>query len=183
MNLLFSHFRAVEPTPRAGSFYWNKARSSRLLSFMTKFYIASALENADKVRDLKAALEHAGWHHTYDWTVHGSVQGESADRLAEVAMAETIGVLEADVVIALLPGGRGTHTEFGMSLGATVLALGLERIGLVNNVRRRHVIYSPTPEHDFGGDGRTCVFYHHLLVERFADLDKMIASLTTWGAL
>jgi hypothetical protein len=39
-----------------------------------KYYIASGLENAAVVKDLKKILDAAGWQHTYDWTVHGSVQ-------------------------------------------------------------------------------------------------------------
>ena len=36
-----------------------------------KFYIASRLENHEKVKRLASLLRQAGWEHTYDWTVHG----------------------------------------------------------------------------------------------------------------
>ena len=137
---------------------------------MKKYYIASGLENAAAVRELKQILDAAGWHHTYDWTVHGSVYGEGADRLAEVAAAESAGVIDAEVVVALLPGGRGTHTELGMAIACGEFDIGTED-------RVRICVYSATPEKDFGTNGTTCAFYHHPLVERFSDMSEMINSL------
>lgn len=78
-----------------------------------KFYIASKLENAENVKKLAEVLKARGWTHTYDWTVHGSVQKEGEQRLKEVARNELNGVIDADIVIVLLPGGRGTHAELG----------------------------------------------------------------------
>lgn len=132
----------------------------------TKYYIASGLENAAAVRSLKAKLDAAGWIHTYDWTVHGSVQKEGSERIAEVAVAETRGVGSADVVIVLLPGGRGTHVELGM-------AIALADAACVPHI----AIYSPDPDKDFGFGGTTCAFYHHPAVERFSDMDEMLAQL------
>lgn len=133
------------------------------------YYIASSLKNVDQVRELKKVLDAAGWRHTYDWTVHGSVQREGFERIAEVAAAESQGVCEADVVIVLLPGGRGTHTELGMAIGlvdAVAWAPGQKR-------SPRIAIYSPDPEKDFGTGGTTCAFYHHPCVERFSDMDEL----------
>jgi nucleoside 2-deoxyribosyltransferase len=81
-----------------------------------KFYIASKLENYEQVKYLAGKLKSAGWIHTYDWTVHGSVKGTSIKTLAETGKMEYNGVKEADVVIILTPQGRGTHTEFGMAI-------------------------------------------------------------------
>ena len=39
-----------------------------------KFYIASKLENYKQVQYLAGKLKDAGWVHTYDWTLHGSVK-------------------------------------------------------------------------------------------------------------
>ena len=136
---------------------------------MTRYYIASGLENAEQVKRVKAKLDAAGWEHTYDWTVHGSVQKEGAERIAKVAAAEAEGVAAAEVVIVLLPGGRGTHTELGM-------ALALREID--SDAEPRVCIYSPDAERDFGTGGTTCAFYHHPNVERFSgDLDEMISTL------
>lgn len=107
------------------------------------YYIATSLERADDHRRLSLALNALGWSCTYDWTAHGSVQGQGAARMAEVADAEMRGVIEADVVIVLLPGGRGAHTEMGIAIGAGVPVV------VVGDADARS-----------GADGRECAFYH-----------------------
>jgi hypothetical protein len=89
-----------------------------------KFYIATRLERTGDHKALARELVQAGHAITYDWTVHGSVQGPQ--RIREVAQAELAGIKAADVVIVLLPGGRGTHAELGMALalGKPVIILG-----------------------------------------------------------
>ena len=96
---------AVLPTPRVAN------------PMPLHIYVATGLEHAHRARLVGCALRAAGHHITYDWTTHGSVQGEGSERLAEVAQAERDGVAVADLVIAILPGGRGTHVEIGMALG------------------------------------------------------------------
>ena len=69
------------------------------------------------VRD---ALATQGWEITYDWTLHKSVKStfkrfKEVD-LKEIALKEIKGIFDADVVIVLLPGGKGTHTELGMAI-------------------------------------------------------------------
>lgn len=105
-----------------------------------KFYIATRLENAGQAREVAEALKAAGHLHTYDWTVHGSVQLE---RLEEVSMLEAKGVMDADIVIALLPGGRGTHVEIGIGLGAS-----------------KPVLLCAEQEDTFTGPD-VCAFYRH----------------------
>lgn len=147
-----------------------------------KYYIASALENAEQVKALKKMLDAAGHEHTYDWTVHGSVQTCGTDRIAEVAMKEAEGVITADVVVVLLRGGRGTHTELGIAIGTSLLAVTLAEVGIVELTGTRRIcIFSPSSEEDFGTTGKTCAFYHHPLVEKFTDYDEMVGSLL--GAL
>lgn len=80
-----------------------------------KFYIASKLENAARVQELAGVLKSWGWQHTYDWTTHGCVLGDEK-ALQRVAKKELYGAAQADLVIVLLPGGRGTHTELGIAL-------------------------------------------------------------------
>lgn len=124
------------------------------------YYIASRLENAEEVKSLKRVLDKWGWHHTYDWTVHGSVQKEPSERIGQVAMDELHGVVTAQVLIALLPGGRGTHVEIGAAL-----AMGKDVILLSEN-----------PE-DFGNTGKTCAFYHHPDVLRCTNWDELFMTL------
>jgi nucleoside 2-deoxyribosyltransferase len=82
-----------------------------------KFYIATKLDRAMEHKAIGNALRAAGHELTYDWTAHGSVQERSVDLQQAVARAERIGVLDAEMVIGLLPGGRGTHVELGIAAG------------------------------------------------------------------
>lgn len=109
---------------------------------MSSFYIASRLENAAQVKKMANILTAAGHTHTYDWTAHGSVEGESEDRIREIASGEIRGVLEAAVVIALLPGGRGTHTELGAAIAL-----------------RKRILICAADEEALQQDGQACPFY------------------------
>lgn len=114
------------------------------LSCWARVYIATRLDAADRVRALRDALLERGVLLTYDWTTHGSVQSEGPARIAEVALAEASGVEDADMVVVLLPGGRGTHVELGIAIGAGVPVV------LVGE--------------QAGADGHICAFYRHRLV-------------------
>ena len=114
-----------------------------------KFYIASKLESAARVRELAEKLKSWGWQHTYDWTTHGSVQSEGQERLIEVAENEIQGVREADVVIVLLPGGRGTHAELGAA-----------------NILRKPVFIWAESDGFFESNKKTCAFYWNQNVTR-----------------
>lgn len=107
-----------------------------------KFYIASKLENAKKVKRLANVLKASGWEQTYDWTKHGSVQKEGEQRLREVAGCELRGVKDAEVVIVMLPGARGTHAELGAA-----------------NVLEKPVFIYAEDDSSFLQDERTCAFY------------------------
>jgi len=115
-----------------------------------RFYVATQLERAAFQRRLASVLSSRGWELTYDWAVHGSVQSEGPDRIREVALAESKGVAEADVVVVLLPGARGTHTELGMAIG----------------LGKPIVLHAEDEPGFLAQYGRTCGFYHHPLVRR-----------------
>lgn len=110
-----------------------------------KYYIATSLSRHDDHNLVRDTLAGFGHEITYDWTVHGSVRDQNADIIRRVAMAETQGVQVADIVIVLLPGGRGTHVELGMALvlGKPVL------------------LHTTTPETHFNSTSSTCLFYWH----------------------
>lgn len=124
---------------------------------MTSFYIATGLERAPYATAIARILVLRGFRHTYDWAAHGSVQA-SPERWAEVALAEAAGVLDADFVVVLHPGGRGTHVELGLALAGAVLSR--KRAYLVG--------YSEKAE------ARTCVFYHHPLVRRVQNVGDLL---------
>ena len=107
-----------------------------------RFYIASKLENAEQVTEIASALRSAGHENTYDWTTHGSIQGEGKEILKKTMLNELNGVKEADMLIVLFPGGRGSHVELGM--------------GIAFN----HTIVLCSDSFDlFQSDDKTCVFY------------------------
>ncbi|MEI8364851.1 MAG: nucleoside 2-deoxyribosyltransferase [Parachlamydiaceae bacterium] len=81
-----------------------------------KYYIATSLSRATAHNIVRDTLKTCGHEISYDWTSHGSVKSVSKERLQEVATLELEGVSEADVVIVLLPGGGGTHTELGFAI-------------------------------------------------------------------
>jgi len=115
---------------------------------MTKFYIASTLDNAEEARKLAAKVKVLGWEQTYDWTEHGSVQHYNQQQRQAVAMAELDGVLKADIVFMLFPAKRGSHVELGAALasGSWIMIL--------------------ASADQLLKDGRTCAFYHHPQVLR-----------------
>lgn len=80
-----------------------------------RFYIGSGMKNHDLVDAYAQRLKENGWEQTYCWT---KCVGKDAtlDILAEYAEKERKGVADADVVIILLPAGRGAHMELGMAL-------------------------------------------------------------------
>lgn len=79
-----------------------------------KFYVGSSMKNCQQVRWYAEALEDEGWEWAYDWTEH---TGEiTLEALAQIGQQEQRGIADSDVVIILLPAGRGAHVELGMAL-------------------------------------------------------------------
>jgi nucleoside 2-deoxyribosyltransferase len=84
------------------------------------FYIATKLNRSNEHNELRDILLNNGHSITYDWTTHCSVKNDGEDILSTVSDLELNGVKDADLVIVLLPGGRGTHCEIGIALGANI---------------------------------------------------------------
>ena len=108
-----------------------------------KAYIATSLTNATEHNELRDLLAARGVGLTYDWTAHGSVWREGRERIAQVAEREASGVAAADLLIAILPGGRGTHVEIGIAIAFRI-----------------PVVVVPQSTADYEGP-ETCAFYHH----------------------
>jgi hypothetical protein len=108
------------------------------------YYIASGLANIEAVKTVQGILNDANMACTYNWTEHGSVWERGRKIVENVAKFELDGVAQADVVIVLLPGGRGTHVELGAAL-----AFG------------KPVVLVGTPEEIVDINQNTCAFYHH----------------------
>lgn len=80
-----------------------------------KFYIGSGFQNCGLVDYYSKRLKGNGWTHTYNWTKNVE-DGLSVEDLIGIARQEQQAVADSDVVIILLPAGRGTHIELGMAL-------------------------------------------------------------------
>lgn len=81
-----------------------------------KFYIATGLENANNHNLVRDALVELGHEITYDWTTHGAMWMHGPVVMEETAKKELQGVYDADFVVVILPGGRGTHVELGAAI-------------------------------------------------------------------
>lgn len=82
-----------------------------------KYYIATSLSRIEDHNLVRDALKRCGHAISYDWTLHVSVKSVSLGRLREFAILDLSGILEADFVMILLPGGKGTHLELGFAIG------------------------------------------------------------------
>lgn len=80
-----------------------------------KFYIGSGFKNCELVNYYSKKLEKNGWQHTYNWTKNIN-NYQTIEDLIEYSKLEQKGIIDSDVVIILLPAGRGTHIELGMAL-------------------------------------------------------------------
>jgi len=80
-----------------------------------KFYVGSGMKNCELVNYYVNLLKENGWYQTYDWVKNVS-DDVSIEDMVKYADLEQKGVMDADVVIILLPAGRGAHIELGMAL-------------------------------------------------------------------
>lgn len=79
------------------------------------FYIGASLKNHELVNYVAKKLIANGWKHTYNWA-ENLLEEETLEDMVKFATLEKRGVANADVVIIILPAGRGSHVELGMSL-------------------------------------------------------------------
>jgi len=135
-----------------------------------KYYIATSLLRATAHQMVRDALRILGHEISYDWTLHGSVKSVSKERLREVAVLELDGVSDADFVVVLLPGGKGTHLELGFAIARG----------------KRVFLHSEDPL-AFELGPQTNAFYHHHDVTRLlcplADVGATVHSLLEQPAM
>lgn len=80
-----------------------------------KFYVGSGMKNCELVDYYAKLLKENGWEQTYDWVKNVS-DDISRDDMIKYASLESQGIVDSDVVIILLPAGRGAHIELGMAM-------------------------------------------------------------------
>ncbi|MBQ7061220.1 MAG: hypothetical protein IJM85_05505 [Clostridia bacterium] len=116
-----------------------------------RFYVSTGIDNAALAIRLANTFISHGHELTYDWTAHGDVRYASEQRMSEVAFNEFRAVRDAELMVCLLPGGKGTHTELGAAIAT--------------RSNKRIILWSANGE-EFRHDSRSCVFYYHPAVER-----------------
>ncbi len=130
-----------------------------------KFYVASGVPNAERVNEAAAVLGARGHERTYDWTRHGDVSAELPARKREVAQTEALAVIDAELVVLLLPGRFGTHAELGIAIASCA--------------NKRILLWSESSA-PFDGTQGFCVFYHHPAVEQIVcPFEALLANLNT----
>lgn len=80
-----------------------------------KFYIGSGFKNCKLVNYYSKRLKENSWEHTYNWT-NNIENYDTIEDLIQYSVLEQEGINNSDVVIILLPAGRGTHIELGIAL-------------------------------------------------------------------
>ena len=86
---------------------------------MKRFYVASSFRTLVNVWHVAQALNSKGYVNTYDWTQNASARDADTITLSDlrsIGQHEKDAVMGADVVIVLLPGGKGTHVELGIAI-------------------------------------------------------------------
>jgi nucleoside 2-deoxyribosyltransferase len=105
------------------------------------FYVASSFQNKEVVKEVSQKLKLLGWHHTYDWT--RNERAISQEALQKIGMLEKQAITNSDVVVVILPGGKGSHIELGLAIAW----------------QKRTILYSPNLE---ARDMQTTSTFYHL---------------------
>lgn len=83
-----------------------------------RFYIATGLVNAEHARKAAEVLRRNGHEQTYDWTTHGDIRHEGAERMSDARPSDAIALavrsnapmfVEDDIMNRL--GTVSTHAE------------------------------------------------------------------------
>lgn len=82
-----------------------------------KFYIGTSFKNVEVMNKLSDELQSFGWVHTFDWSEE-LLEEETVSDFIRFSLLEKKAIQESDIVIILLPGGRGTHVEIGLALAS-----------------------------------------------------------------
>lgn len=123
------------------------------------YYLATRKDRASEANSIEEALKPHGWERTLTWS---DQEGATHAAYADLAQAELRAIHEADVLIAMLPGGFGTHVEIGAAL-----ALGKP---VILHSPDRKTLETPYP----------CVFHYHpgvKLLIGVLELDALLACM------
>ncbi|MCQ1988227.1 nucleoside 2-deoxyribosyltransferase [Arthrobacter sp. zg-Y844] len=118
---------------------------------MKTFYVASSFRNIVNVHYVAQTLESKGYVNAYDWTQNATARDAGTvtlDDLRSIGQQERDAVMRADVVVIVLPGGKGTHVELGIAIA-----------------QGRRIILHAADE-DINNPETTSTFYHLPEVEK-----------------
>ncbi|EGA90981.1 hypothetical protein GPDM_02525 [Planococcus donghaensis MPA1U2] len=116
-----------------------------------RFYVASSFKNKEQVKYVSHQLTMKGYVHSYDWTKND--RPTTLEALTEIGIKEKEAVMNSDVVIVLLPGGKGSHIELGIAIAA----------------QKKIFLYSP--DNDIDDLASTSTFY------QLPEVQKVIGTL------
>ena len=111
---------------------------------MRNFYIASSFRNIDAVRYVSERLVTEGFIQLYDWTKNAIAHDAETFTLQDlqyIGQKEKQAVFDADIVIVILPGGKGTHVELGIALGCGKRIILYAADGEINNPAASSTFY------------------------------------------
>lgn len=125
---------------------------------MKKFYVASSFKNLESVRYVARQLVKKGFIYTYDWTKNE--RASTFEDLKVIGTEEKNAVLESDLLIVLIPAGKGSHIELGIALG------------------QGKKIYLYSPDDQINHFETTSTFYHLPEVEKcIGTIDELIETV------
>jgi len=116
-----------------------------------KFYVASSFQNINQVRTLTNRLTQMGWQLTYDWTLNERV--DSVEELQRIGLLEKAAIEDSELVLIVLPGGKGTHVELGLAIAG----------------KKKIILYAP--DHKMVDAEFSTTFYH------LPEIEKCIGSI------
>ena len=120
-----------------------------------KYYIATSFQNKEAHKVCRRFFSEMGSELTFDWTVYPFIAAPYV--MNAIATKEMDGLIAADFVVVLLPGGRGTHTELGAAL-----ALG-----------KPTFIVAPHPQQLLDEQGLPNPFYYHSSVQVVSRIENI----------
>jgi nucleoside 2-deoxyribosyltransferase len=118
----------------------------------TRFYVAATLSDRDLASRLIMSAP-ANWMCTFNWTEVEPAKPDVTER-RRIALCEVAAVQHADLLVLLLPGARGSHTELGVALGADI------------------PVYITYRAED--APARDCAFYWHPAVQGHIPVDDLL---------
>lgn len=137
---------------------------------MKNVYVTGRCENRKRVSAALAALLSAGdTEGLYDWTVEPENTKESYMDLARSCHERFRLLPSVEIMLVLLPGGRGTHADLALAMAGSV-----ERTYYAPDSRPAwamltdpmFLLHSENPEKEFGLSEDASFLYHHPLAIR-----------------